>query len=343
VERSAGLFPAVYVAREDGEFRVLGYAGNLTKIGELVLELLEGGKITIAQWWLDTIIADLHSGSGFGGGGRSTRLLWSGVKPETRGPDAVRMSAASLIGRDSPSQKAIQILQEARARSMDRVERSQIDLALCESLEKAEQWKELVAVARRLAENPLFAEDGFRFIVKAAKALKQWEVIKTEARTRLKGTYDSAAQRAMATALAGAGDREGAAAYLSRLSASSFGDTEDKLFEAWLRMLIGKADEELLQSLSKAGESGTKRAASYWYTLGMLQVTLNKPEEAQRSLTQALDHDDFAALDARPWALAGKIYEAYGLADAAAASYERARTSPQPDEMARWAISLVGR
>src|SRR5439155_7430114 len=194
VERSAELFPAVYVAREGGEFRILGYAGNLSNIGELVLELLESGKITIAQWWLDTVVADLRQGSGLGIGMPAARLLWSGVKPETRGPDAVRLSAASLIGRDSPSQKAIQILQEARARSMDRVERSQIDLALCEGLEKAEQWKELLAVARRLAENPLFAGDGFHFIVEAAKALRQWEVLKEEARTRLTGTYDSAAQ-----------------------------------------------------------------------------------------------------------------------------------------------------
>ena len=111
----------------------------------------------------------------------------------------------------------------------------------------------------------------------------------------------------------------------------------------WMRMLIGKPDEDLLQSLLKEGESGTKRDADYWYTLGMLQVVLNKPEEAQRSLTQALDGDEFAALDARPWALLGRIFEAYGLADAAATAYERARSSPQPDEMAKWTISLIGR
>jgi len=110
-----------------------------------------------------------------------------------------------------------------------------------------------------------------------------------------------------------------------------------------MRMPIGKPDEELLQSLLKEGESGTKPEADYWYTLGMLQVVLNKPEEAQRSLTQALDGDRFAALDARPWALLGRIFEAYSLTDAAATAYERARSSPQPDELAKWTISLIGR
>jgi tetratricopeptide (TPR) repeat protein/transglutaminase-like putative cysteine protease len=337
-----GQLPVLYVIREDGQYRILGSSDRPENVGELALELVQRNEIKSAQWWLDRVVADLRPESPDGTGGPAARFLWSGLTEETRGPDAIRVAAASLIGRYSVSEKAIQILKDARAKSTNRVERGQLDLALCESLEKAQKWNELLIVAERLAAIHPFGDDGFRFIVKAETGLGQWKQLRTEADRRLKSAPGSlTALQAMATSTVHTGNREGAAEYLKQMAASPFGGQKDRLFEAWVSMLVGKADRDLLTRLNHATEFGGQISADYWYTLGMLQVFLDKPEEAQRSLAKALDSDDFAALDARPWALVGKIYERYGLNDAAAVAYRKARSSPQSNEMAKWAVALI--
>jgi hypothetical protein len=73
----------------------------------------------------------------------------------------------------------------------------------------------------------------------------------------------------------------------------------------------------------------------------MLQAILGKPEEAQRSLTRALEGSLFSSLDATPWALLGKICEAYGITDCSEAAYGKAVSSAQPDMIAQSAVSLV--
>jgi tetratricopeptide (TPR) repeat protein len=333
-------FPITYVILEDGEYRILGSTDTLEGVGKLVLELLEKGDVKGAQKWLDFVVPDLRSDNREGSAGPATRFLWSGMVEETRGPRDIRAAAASMIGRDSASEKAIQILKDARLTATAQIERNQIDLALCESLDKAKKWDELLTVARRLAGVPTFASDGFRFIVRAATGLKQWKTLQIEGERRLSvAKSDRFALRALATASIHQGNAEAAAKHLKTLAGLSYADSNDKLFEARNAMLIGVADNEMLTRLMGVAERTAK--ADYWYTLGLLQATLQKPEDAQRSLARALDMDDFAVLDAQPWVLVGKIYEQYGITDAAAAAYQRALGSSRGDDESDWAVLLI--
>jgi hypothetical protein len=54
-----------------------------------------------------------------------------------------------------------------------------------------------------------------------------------------------------------------------------------------------------------------------------------------------LDRDDFGQLDCRPWVLAGKIYERFGLTGAAANAFHAARAAPAKTELAAWAGLLA--
>jgi tetratricopeptide (TPR) repeat protein len=145
----------------------------------------------------------------------------------------------------------------------------------------------------------------------------------------------------MVTSLVHSGNSEKAVEYLKKISGDQFAGQEDQEFVAWNFMLLGRVDQDILTKLRKWSETNTKLDSDYWYSLGMLQAFVGKPDEAQRSLTAALDRDDTATLDARPWALAGKIYDSYGDTDAAAVAYDKARSVPREDEMAVWALSLV--
>jgi tetratricopeptide (TPR) repeat protein len=337
-----GPMPVMYVVRESGKYRILGMSKNPEEVGRRVLNLLSEKDVKGAQWWLDKVVPDLQPDRSDGAGGPAARFLWSGVTPETRGPEAISLAAASLIGPHTGSEQAIQTLREARAKASVQLVKAQMDLALCESLERAGKWDELMATARRLAGIHLFEKDGFRFIVKAATAQERWKELQAEAAQRAKSArQDSEALEALIISAIHNGDEGAAAASFTQLAQLPYAGPEELEFEAWASMLSGKPDADVLAKLGKNSELPELSTPAFWYALGMLQAAMNKPEEAQRSLAKALEQEDWETLDAKPWALAGKIYQQYGLEEEAAEAIAKARASATSDESAKWALSIV--
>jgi tetratricopeptide (TPR) repeat protein len=334
--------PVMYVVRENGKYLILGTSKNPEEIGRRVLDLLAEKDLKGAQWWLDKVVPDQQSDRSDGAGGPAVRFLWSGVTPETRGAEAITVAAASLIGPHTGSEQAIQTLREARAKTSVQLVKGQIDMALCESLEKAAKWDELLAAAKRLEGLRLFERDGFRFLARAATALEKWKELQTEATQRVKNAHqDIEALEALIISAIHNGDDGAAAASLGQLALLPYAGPEELEFEAWASMLRGKPDEDVLAKLGKNTELPELSTPAFWYALGMLQAVMNKPEEAQQSLTKALDQEDWDTLDAKPWALAGQIYRQYGLEEEAAEAFAKARASTRSAESAKWALSIV--
>ena len=332
----------MYVVKTAQGFQVLGTSDGPEEIGQHVLDLLAGKDIKGAQWWLDKVVPDLTSTRSDGTGGQAARFLWSGVTPETRGPDAILVAAASLIGPFTGSEKAISILTTARTKATIQLVKGQVDLALCATLQKAAKWDELLTAARQLAAIHPFEADGFRFIVEALTAQGRWKELQIEATHRLKSApKDISVLEALTLSSIQNGNKEAAADSFTKLAQLAYAGPEELEFEAWASMLNGKPDPDVLAKLSKNAELPELSTSAFWYSLGMLQAFSNKPEDAQRSLTKALDQEDWDALDAKPWALAGKIYEEYGLQEAAAQAYARARSIGGADNLGKWALSLV--
>jgi len=287
-------------------------------------------------------VPDLQTESSEEAGSPAARLLWSGVVEATRGPTAITNAAASLIGPYNGSNRAIQMLADGRGQVSNPIERGQIDLALCGSLARAERWDELMTVAKRLGSTRPFESEGLRFMAKAAGTSGNWKELQVEAERKLKrASGDRDALRAMATSKIQSGDRDGAARYLKTLTDSPYAAPEDVQFEAWNALLSGKADRELLTKFEKWSEIPELASAEYLYTFGMLQVSVGAADDAQRSLTKALDRDYEGARKAIPWVLASKIDERYGLADAASSAGKNAAKCALSDEISKWALSLV--
>jgi tetratricopeptide (TPR) repeat protein len=339
---SFGPSRVMYVIKENEHYRILGSPEDPEEIGQHVLDLLAEQDIKGAQWWLDKVVPDLYSSRSDGTGAPAARFLWSGVTKETRGPEAISVAAASLIGPFTGSEKAIHILMDAHSRATIQLVKGQIDLALCASLQKTAKWDELMVTAKRLSAVRPFEGDGFRFLVEAATAQKKWKELQAEATQRLKNAAeDITALKALTISAIYTGDTKTASNTLGKLWQFQYAGPEELQFEAWASMLNRKPDVDVLERFSKDSVLPELASADYWYSLGMLQAFLNKPEEAQRSLSKALDQEDWDDLDAKPWVLAGKIYEEYGLSEAATRAYEKARASRQDTDTARWALSLV--
>jgi hypothetical protein len=337
----ATRLPAFYVVHQGGIYKILTNGDSLGQVGQLVLDLLEKKDIKAAQWWLDKVVKDItpdEDGTGF----PAVRGLWSGITPETRGPNAMTLAAASLIGRYLGSSKALQILGDARPKALTSLEKSQIDKALCETLMKASKWDELLVVGKQLASSKMFSEEGFRYTLKAASGAKKWKELEAVAKARLEIVpTNSAAIRAIAIAKVHQGDRVGADEWIKRMTESSIAGQDERIFAAWNAMLAGKADQELLATLKKGNESGNGHLnPNYQYTLTTLQVVLQMTDDAFQSLKLAVDQEDYSSLDSRAWAVYGKICEQYGFPEEATVALGRARSQTVHEEMADWTVSL---
>jgi tetratricopeptide (TPR) repeat protein len=335
----SGGIPVMYVVRENGEYRILGSSGSLEHVGEIVLELLDKKDIKGAQWWLDKVLPDLEHVEG-NAGVPASKALWSGVTPETRGPGAIKLAAASLIGRYSVSEKAIEILQNARTNSSDSWEQTQIDVALCESLVKARKWDELLVVSKRLMLSKMRQEEGFEYFTRAAGGAKKWKELEQGVLRRLQSVpTDRTAMRALARVKARLGDHASAAEWIKKSAVANLIGLEERIFEVWNAIVAGKADQEMLANLKKEGDD--TKSARYHYTLAMLHAVLHMPEEAQQSLRLAVVYEDFSGLDAKAWAVYGKICEQYGFSKEALAAFARVQVDGEDDEIAEWARAVI--
>jgi hypothetical protein len=304
-----------------------------------VLEMLEKGDVAGAQWWLDKTVefTEAHiDGTGL----PAFRGLWSGIAPETRGPAAIRVAAAALIGAGTGDQKAIATLKQARQNpGANALEKAQIDKALCESLAKAKRWDDLLVQARTLAASKTFSEEGFRFFVKAATESGKWKELELEAKKRFTANPSNAvAAQAVALALAREGDAPAAGEWAGKMDEKVWAD-DAAVTSAWCAILAGKPTQSLLESLTKG--SGSKSVKQN-LTIAMLQAALQMPDEAQRTLLAAIASSDYNHLTPTAWVVYQYVCEQYGFKEESEAALTRAQTSSATgDDLAQWVKPLL--
>ncbi|HXN45210.1 MAG TPA: DUF3857 domain-containing protein [Bryobacteraceae bacterium] len=339
-----GELGTAFVVKEAGGYRVLATWDQLAPVGDLVLELLRKGDLRMAQMWLDRlasfpVVVQLARRSHAGEHTPAVRNLWSGSTPETRDARVARIAAASVIAEFAPSDAAIFVLREARRSATDRVERGNIDAALCEAYAKMGRSADLLATARSMEGTIAVAGLSFGYLVEARQAARQWPELEQDAEAKLRsGRPDSAARYIAAFAALASQDYVKAGAHIQALQAEQWVDADSRVLIGWYRLLKGAADEQVLK-LAEERVGGDD--ADSFYVLGLLQAALGRPDEARHSLANGLAKDDAAALDAKPWVLLGKIQELYGLDNAAKSSYAKAKLASRRDQTSVWALSLL--
>jgi tetratricopeptide (TPR) repeat protein len=163
-----------------------------------------------------------------------------------------------------------------------------------------------------------------------------------EAGRRLKASAkDTDALLATATSLIHLGQRESAAQFLKSITDSPYSGPSEVVLEAWNCLLNGQPDLGVLSKFDRWSNLPETNSADYWYTVGILQASLDLPDQAQRSLLKALDADDSPLLDPKAWVLATKIYDGFGLEDAANSARQKAKSLPPPDDTAKSALALL--
>ena len=336
---------SMYVTREDGKYRLLGIgSGGMEGVASLISDLVDKKDIKGAQWWLDRAVSDAEARAD-GTGRPSVVGLWSGVKEEMRGPAAIRVAAASLLGASVGSPEALAILDTARLKAPTPLEKAQVDKAICETLQSAKRWADLMVAARRLESSKLFHEEGFRYFAMGATHARKWKELETDALSMFAGNQEHVfAMRTLVLARARQGDVAGATEWVKRLTDSKLAGRDEQVFAAWVAMGQGKVDQDGLSRLKKASTRGASDK-EYMLTTSYMQAILGMTDEAQLGLAQSTSGVGFDALPAVAWAIHGKMCANYGYAQCSKSSFDKAKHAAEvkPDDANVWLISAVER
>ena len=332
-QRGGGTMPDMFVVKEDGGYRILG---GIEDVGKRVLDLLKQNDVPAAQWWLDEVAKEMPSGPS--GWIRAARSLWSGVTPQTRGPDAIRLTAAAMIASETDSPESVRALEEAVPKGKNEMDRAQIELALCEAFSHAKQWDRLLAHANRLKTSKTFATAGLFYAEQATEATGDWKAMETTALEQTKNNDDKS-WRNVAIARMRQGNTMGAEEAIGKLK--TFGrDSEQAELRAWNRIFAKKVDEDTLASLKKT--DGVPNAAQLnFYLIALVNSILDKPDDALDALKKAVGDADPDRLDARAWVVYASLCGKYGFESTAASVRERARSAKNTNDAAKWALATL--
>jgi tetratricopeptide (TPR) repeat protein len=329
---------SVWVVREDGKFKILGtIPDGLELAGELVLDLLAANDLKGARWWLDKIAANVQPRSD-GTGSPSINGLWSGVTEQSRGPNAIRLAAASLIGAGTGETKAIKMLEEGRAKATLPLDKWQIDKALCEAFLKAKKWDELATAARRLQASKTFSEEGFRYLVKADIGTRNWKDLAAEAQKRYDSNNSNTdALRTLALAKAHLGDTAAAVSLSAKAAATEFAGDSELLVASWIAIVAGKIDQAALDRLKNA----KSKTSVHEYTLALMQALNGAPDDALQTFLKAVAQQNYEHLDPIAWIAYARICDQFGLASESESALAHGKPRRDPKESDDWAAMLA--
>jgi tetratricopeptide (TPR) repeat protein len=332
----SSAMPTMFVVREGAAYKIIGSTDSMEEIGRRVLALLKKKDLEGAQWWLDHSVPNISTGGD--GWLPAAHSLWSLSLPATRGVDAARVAAASLIGRYEGSADAIAILKEAYQKAVNAIDKSQIDQALCESYAKGERWSDLATTARRLMTSKIFGGAGSQFLMRALEKQKEWKVLETAAleQTKIKDAQRDA-WKYVAIARMASGNGSGAAEAIERFKSSAVASEAVEL-AAWNEIRQKKASQNTLDSVKKTDAPAQVHDQ---YLVALLELQLKKTEEAQEALKQAVQTADVNSLDARAWVIYGDVCDQYGFPDAAKMAWARARLAKALTREAQWALATL--
>jgi hypothetical protein len=284
------------------------------------------GDLEAARTQLEWVDSGLRRMAGLFGVRQPLQHLWQGrTTPGWR----MRLAAASGVVSDEWVDDAIREIQGALKghRKLDRETRLQLNIALAQQLGNGKRWNEMLAQARRLEglgaspERALWltysALNGLKRRRRAVALIKRW--IKTHphdsharvvlAREAANALRVSEVEQQLEQAGVGAGIRS-----------SVYNDL------AWNLMAVRPGDPRALTYAEKAAQLSEHQNPSVLDTLAVVYAEAGRLGNARLMWHRGMQLAGHPLPEKHDWYAFGRIAEAVGLLDLAAASY--ARVSP---------------
>jgi transglutaminase-like putative cysteine protease/tetratricopeptide (TPR) repeat protein len=318
---SASYKSSFYVVREAGQYKVLGSSRFPAAVALEVLDRVAANDVKGARALLDWLREDWHLAGGDDPlDGAAFPRIWS------RGMDAdaakMRLAAASVMAFSiETAPQALAILEAARDSVSSEADKTNVLLALVEGYADMEENDKALPAVTELAKEHPESKNAFYSESMFLRALGRYKEADDLAQERLKRIPDDVdALRSLSLNAAFAGDYASAHDLGLKVINSEDADPEDYNELAWISLFTGKTDKDDVAYAIKGAQLSQNRA-NILHTLACLYGALGQTKQARDVLLQAMDALDLDAPEADYWYAFGRIADASGLTDIAAADY----------------------
>ncbi len=319
-----------YLAKENGQYKLVDTADTPNAVGAQVLDVLASGNPAVARQWLDWVREDFHlTGGDDPLAGSAFPRLWTKGKT---GTDAQIRSAAAalLVLKKETAPQGLPILESALAVATTDSEKLNLTLALLEGYGKLDNPAKTIALLSGLETQ--YPESRYLFFTHA-RALRQLEKFSeadalAEARLKILPKDLDALRDEVTTAVA----REDYTLAVERsrkivdLGKAEGSDLNGLAWNALFTKNVTAADAENAAKASRMSQNN----APILHTLGSLYAEVGKPKEAHDVLLQAMNILNLPEPDSAYWYAFGRIAEDCG-EFAVARDYYGKVTKPKKD------------
>ena len=331
---SLGAEPqTLYVIKVASGYRMVTTDHPGEEAGNQILAWLNAGNTAAAKQWLDWSRETLKRGDGDDPlAGPLLPRFWdeAGSQPATVDEKKMRVAAYSLIAGTESAEALLPEIEKADS-SAPAAQKQDYDLLLLEALYAGHHWKEAASLSKTLLDAHPRSDAALFYYANAVAQTGDHAALKSagDAALALKPN-DAATLRTLSQANAFGYQYAQAKAYLKKLQDEGKATANDYNSLAWLSLFDGPVDEDALHAAQQANLLTKSSNFSVMHTLACLYAEMGKTEDARQLLLQGMKADAIEEPNGAAWFAFGRIYEQYGLPDAAAAAYRK--VDKQDDE-----------
>jgi transglutaminase-like putative cysteine protease/predicted Zn-dependent protease len=319
-----------FVARVEGNYRIMGFEEEIAGIGVEILRQIQAGNLAAAKQWLDWAREEIvpPSGDDFFSWPVFPRL-WKRGDPAD--PAKMRIAALAIIANTEYVKPYLSELKDAanHALSNDKVSAQTMMVAAYEVLE---QWPEMKELSWQMLQAQPTSEYAFNAVTNSAGMMHDWKTSEKAIALRLeKLPEDHMALSYKARLFSKQGNIKEARAILKGLIDSGRATAQDMNSYGWDALFTDKVEIADIEIVQRA--SGKTQNASYSivHTLACLYAEVGKTKEAHELLMNAISLSGLDEPDPPVWYGLGRLAEQYGERAASLAAYKRV-TNPEGEQ-----------
>ncbi|WP_420238234.1 DUF3857 domain-containing protein [Telmatobacter bradus] len=312
-----------FVSKDEGAYRVVTDGQKLSEAGNELLYLLDAHRDDEAASLLDWMRDRLHKGGGDDplSGPLFPRFWTIG---STKGEDAMRLAAASLVAYTPAVKPLISVIHAALDKATSDEERDRLTLLMATAEYQAEDGAAVKASSAKLLEKYpdsyaalALAGEGFALL----KDFKSWDQLLDGQIAR----HSDDEQLLRMKAEEGNENRNFAEtrAAVQKIIDAGKATASDYNLYAWSALFDNHFDADVNKAAQQASMLTQNDSFSVLHTMACVYAAQGKTAEAGELLQKAMAADHLLEPNSSIWFGYGLIYEQYGVKDAAIEAYRK--------------------
>ncbi|MBI3474419.1 MAG: hypothetical protein HY010_01710 [Acidobacteria bacterium] len=328
IESPGAAAQEFFVAREGGEYKILGYSLESTEtdtegLAPIILAELKQQNLAAARVWLDRARDRIHTSSGDDPlSGALFPAFWT--KGQEADANAMRTAALVLL----PSKQAgpyLADLKAARDTAKTDMDRKRLTLVIAYVDSAIENWPELLSTSEEIVKAEPSSIRAFNLVTIAYRRLQRyddWDKLVQE--KRKKYPDELAYVRSAAELAVSRGQPEKSLEIAKSIIDKGKATATDLNLYAWYALFLPTpVNDETLQIAHRASELTQNNNFSILHTVACAYAEAGKPVVAREYLLKAMDAAHLQEPESAVWLGFALIAEQYGITDAAQTMYRR--------------------